>query len=53
MYKKVEKVICTDRTGNQTIIIFQKPISFPVYYVMKKHFVKSKNYGTIRPLFQE
>ena len=53
MHKKVSKVICTDKKGNQTIIIFQNPISFPVYYVMKREFIKSKNYGTIRPLFQE
>lgn len=53
MYKKVEKVVCTDRTGNTTIIIFKNPLSYPVYYVIKKHFVKNKNYGTIRPIFQE
>ena len=53
MHKKVEKVICTDKKGNTTILIFEKPLSFPVYYVMKKNFVKSKNYGIIRPVFQK
>ena len=51
MLKKVTKVICTDKKGNRTILIFPYPISFPVYYVMKREFIKSKNYGTIRPIF--
>lgn len=52
MYKKIEKIVITDKSGKITIVLFQEPISFPVYYAYKSFLRKQANYGTARPIFQ-
>jgi hypothetical protein len=52
MYKKIEKIVITDKSGKVTILLFQEPISFPVYYAYKSLLRNQKNYGTARPIFQ-